>query len=911
MVHAGKRMKMLTVAVAAIMAMVAAVIAVQPGEEVSAVGTASSPASSLYMDVVQFGIDTTGLTFLEEGDSTVTTHYLYVGSSVTIYSWSPGDAYGYCVYAVSSGFGLTCSNGEVSGTITKAGTITFTSGSFDSEISSMSNQMSKIIAVAEEDPDIPVSSISLSMSTTSSGFKITATTSPSNATYSAVAFSVTSSISTSPVYSTSGKTLNVTVSDNQIYTITCGAKDGNGASKTMKVYVSELAFNANGGSGAPSTQFVYSTSNTTHAHTIPSTTPTHSVNTFAGWATSSTGSAIYDPGDTVSLSANGWKTLYAAWITPTEISITPGSAGETMTLTATVNSYYSDKSVTWSTKQYTGSVKILSTTSDTVTVGDANGGYCTVTATANDGTGTTATITLYGTSILFLSYADTTNPAALKWVSATSESHTFTLPDTSGMEKSGYIFSGWATQSGSDVAKYNEGDKVTVNGGNYIYLYGVWAPEPVICTIIFDANGGSGEVATQKAQAGNSITLPTRGYTKSGAILAYWSKSQTGAAGVYEIGETYEVSEDVTLFAIYIDLTSASDTRAPTSVVAGETYRYEPFSGNPSEDSIYSPYSVFWTITNGSFSFVIDDCPSWMEIEWDLGITVTGTPVAEDKGIHHVSFHIEQTGVTNGELLEKVAASARDWYVAVTVPDPEYFTVTFSANGGEGEQQSFESVLDGNAITLPGGSDLGFSKTGYTQIGWSTLDSSNNKIIYALGSGFTVTSNTVFRAEWQADANLVIYDANGGVSSAKQYDIANTDGTVSLPSNGLVKSGARFGGWYVGSVSDGIYAPGMEISVSGQLHVMAYWIPTGSTVCTVTFNANGGNGSLKVDLVKGHSCILPDLGFTSDGELIGWSITSTGDDVLSPLTLFSPESTQTLYAIYSVTEEEVVRFTVV
>lgn len=909
----GNRMIPIAVFVAVVMAMAAAVLAVQPDGEVSAIGTSSSPASSLSMDVVEFGIDTTGLSLLESGDSTVTTHYLYVGSSVSITAWNTGDSYGYCVYGVSSGFGLTCSNGTVSGTITKAGTITFTSGSYsDTEMSSMSNSMSRIIAVAEEEPDVPVRNITLSMTTTSTGFKVTATTSPSSASYSAVAFSVSSSTSFDPIYSQSGKVLTVTPNINCTYTIVCGAKDGYGASATMNVYVSELSFNSNGGSGAPDTQYICSTSDTSHAHVVPSTEPTHSINTFAGWATSSTGDARYQSGDTVTLSASGWLTLYAAWNSPTEISIVPGSAGETMVLTANVTSSHSDKSVTWSTRQYTGSVRILSTTSDTATVGDADGGYCTVTATANDGTGTTATITLYGTTVIFLSYADTTNPSSLRWISTSSESHTFTLPDTSSMKRTGYIFAGWATTSGSETVTYVDGNKVTVSGGTHKCLYGVWEPEPVVCTITFDANGGSGSVATQSVQAGKTMTLPTRGFTKTGAILAYWGLSASGAAGTYEIGETYEVTDDVTFYAIYIEQTSYSDTRAPTSVEAGETYSYVPFTGNPSSDEIYSSYSVFWMVnTKGSFSFVVDECPAWMEITWDQGITVTGTPTEEDVGVRHVQFHISQSGVTNSELLEKVAASTIDWYVAVTIPDPEVFTVTFNSNGGSGDQQSYGDIIDGNAIILPGSLDLGFSRTGYTQIGWSTLDSSNNRIVYALGSGFTVTSNTVFRAEWQADTNLVVYDANGGISTTKQYDLADTDGTVSLPSSGLVKSGARFGGWYIGTVTDGVYAPGMEISVSGQIHLMAYWIPTGSTVCKVTFNANGGAGKLEVDLVKGHSCVLPALGFTSGKGLVGWSVSATGDSAMMPLSLFCPDSTQTLYAVYEGSSDEIQRFTVV
>ena len=67
-----------------------------------------------------------------------------------------------------------------------------------------------------------------------------------------------------------------------------------------------LSYNANGGSGAPSSQ------NGLIKYTISSTVPVRSGYTFLGWSTSSNAtSASYAGGDTISLSAN--TTLYAVW----------------------------------------------------------------------------------------------------------------------------------------------------------------------------------------------------------------------------------------------------------------------------------------------------------------------------------------------------------------------------------------------------------------------------------------------------------------------------------------------------------------------------------------------------------------------------------------------------------------------
>ncbi len=67
-----------------------------------------------------------------------------------------------------------------------------------------------------------------------------------------------------------------------------------------------LTYNANGGSGAPSSQSGSST------YTVSYTTPTRSGYTFLGWSTSSSSSyATYDAGDTITLTSN--TTLYAVW----------------------------------------------------------------------------------------------------------------------------------------------------------------------------------------------------------------------------------------------------------------------------------------------------------------------------------------------------------------------------------------------------------------------------------------------------------------------------------------------------------------------------------------------------------------------------------------------------------------------
>lgn len=71
-----------------------------------------------------------------------------------------------------------------------------------------------------------------------------------------------------------------------------------------------LTYNANGGSGAPSSQT--GTGVGSYKFTVSSTAPTRSGYVFKGWAKTSTAtSAAYQPGGTITVTAN--TTLYAVW----------------------------------------------------------------------------------------------------------------------------------------------------------------------------------------------------------------------------------------------------------------------------------------------------------------------------------------------------------------------------------------------------------------------------------------------------------------------------------------------------------------------------------------------------------------------------------------------------------------------
>ena len=156
-----------------------------------------------------------------------------------------------------------------------------------------------------------------------------------------------------------------------------------------------LSYNANGGSGAPSSQTVKSGT----GFYLSSTKPTRSGYTFLGWSTSKTAtSASYSAGAGVKISSN--ITLYAVWkknatVNPTSISLNYSSIsisnGSSKTISATVYpSNATNKSVTWSTSNSS-----VATVSNGKVTAKAPG-TATITAKTSNGKTATCKVTVKG-----------------------------------------------------------------------------------------------------------------------------------------------------------------------------------------------------------------------------------------------------------------------------------------------------------------------------------------------------------------------------------------------------------------------------------------------------------------------------------------------------------------------------------
>ncbi|MCL2054060.1 MAG: InlB B-repeat-containing protein [Oscillospiraceae bacterium] len=256
-------------------------------------------------------------------------------------------------------------------------------------------------------------------------------------------------------------------------------------SSTPPVQNFTLSYNANGGSGTPSSQ-------TGTTLTISNTRPTRNGHTFVGWSTSSSAtSANHQPGGRITLSGN--TTLYAVWQPNTQIPSTPTG------LTAT---RASDTTARISWNAVTGA------TSYQVEYWSPNNNRWIADSSYRSGTSYISTGLSIHPSYTYRVWA--VNSAGISpWAEVTvtmSVNHTLSYNANGGFgvpssqtgttininntrpTRNGFTFLGWSESASAAWATYQPGDRITLSKNTT--LYAVWQVNEIACTHpSYDSNG--------------------------------------------------------------------------------------------------------------------------------------------------------------------------------------------------------------------------------------------------------------------------------------------------------------------------------------------------------------------------------------------------------------------------------------
>ena len=327
-------------------------------------------------------------------------------------------------------------------------------------------------------------------------------------------------------------------------------------------YTCYLYFDANGGSGEPSTMTYTGSSTSAHTFTIPSTEPEWVGHEFKGWSeSSSASSASYQPGSTISVPYNDSKTLYAVWgemgsdavdrgiITNGAVIQIVVNEKSKLTITAArdngayMTAISGESWVTYDTERGTGiviaeptvlgsydfSVRIWipglpesATISYTLEVVNAitptQDWFAYLHYNANGGSGAPST------------QSDSINAAS------PSGSKTFTISSTKPT-RSGFIFKGWAESNAATTAGYQPGGTISVPYDSSKTLYAVWEEAKLTIT---------SEPATKSLKVGQSWsytpTANVSGFTVTVSGADWLSVSDGKISGTPTVKGSYNIT---------------------------------------------------------------------------------------------------------------------------------------------------------------------------------------------------------------------------------------------------------------------------------------------------------------------------------------------------------------------------------
>ena len=394
---------------------------------------------------------------------------------------------------------------------------------------------------------------------------------------------------------------------------------------------------------------------------------------------------------------------------------------------------------------------------------------------------------------------------------------------TNTFTRAGYTFTGWNTIAVGGGTPYADGAIYPFNADTTLYAQWVALGSH---TVTFNSNGGSGSMGTQSNNVAAALTI--NAFTFAGYSFSGWSLTSGVAAITYANGASYPFAADTTLYAQW----SANPTHTVT------------FIGNGSDGGSTPPETSTASValTPNGFTFTAHSFSNWNTLSDGSGT------VYSDGGVY--SFATDMTLYAQ-------------W---ILVGSPILHTVSFAGNGADSGSMTAQQANAAAPLSANG-----FIHKDFTFFGWNTLaDGSgthyNNGDIYSFGADITLF------AQWKHIPILVIFIGNGsdGGSTPAQASFI----TAPLTPNGFTRTNYIFTHWDTAANGTGTsYNNGADYSFVMTIFLYAQWAPANHVV---TFNANGGTGSIPNQVSIGSATLTAGI-VTRDGfTFSGWNTAVDG-----------------------------------
>jgi len=223
------------------------------------------------------------------------------------------------------------------------------------------------------------------------------------------------------------------------------------------------------------------------------------------------------------------------------------------------------------------------------------------------------------------------------------------------------------------------------------------------------------------------------------------------------------------------------------------------------------------------------------------------------------------------------------------------YTITVQDDGNGTGSAVPNPASEGETITLSNDPDSGYQFKDWQVISGGVTISGNT---FTMPAG-DVTVKATFDVI-PLGTYTVSFDANGGTGSMS--DQTFTEGvTQALTANAFYLTDYNFLGWAQTPTGGVIYTDGESILVSYDRTLYAVWAPVSAPQYTVTFDANGGSGTMSPQtFTQGVAQPLSGNAFTRAGHSFeGWALTPTGGVSFNDRASLSVGGDTQLYAVWS------------
>jgi uncharacterized repeat protein (TIGR02543 family) len=399
---------------------------------------------------------------------------------------------------------------------------------------------------------------------------------------------------------------------------------------------------------------------------------------------------------------------------------------------------------------------------------------------------------------------------------------------------SGFSFVNWNTAPDGSGSTFANGS--TFSFSSTEVLYAIWTRLFHAVTFVENDSGTDPVDATQIENSSTPLTMFSNlnpVFLNSGFTFVDWNSEANGGGNAYANGSTYSFTGTAVLYAIWSPIPTVTETFA-TNGGTGSVGSESSQTGQPT------------TLPTGT---ELSD-PGYTFVGWNTAADGSGTEYAA--GATYV--------FSSNQILYA------QW-------SPDTFTVTYSFDGGVATLSASNYVVGTAALALPNP-----TFPGNIFDGWFSTETGGN-LIGIGGASYVPSGSVQLYAQWTAISTEVLaFSANGGTGTIPPYSGLLGSSTILPTGGGMAMLGYAFAGWNTAADGSGTqYAEGANFVLVNNQTLYAQWSPGPSY--TLTFNANGGSGSLDpISGAPGSTITLPDqTGLILAGfELKDWNTNASG-----------------------------------